>query len=114
MARRSANGAIAPDNTIYIGWTRKFADENAKGNDLLLSASHDGGKTFGEPVKVNDDTKPASHGMHSLAVDKQGRVYLPWLDERNVTQPPHLMNMEGGAVHREEAEPNSEVFYSYS
>ena len=106
--------AIAPDHAIYIGWTRKFADESAEGNDLVLSSSHDGGKTFGEPLKVNDDTKPESHGMHSLAVDRQGRVYLAWLDERNVVKPPHVMNMDGGAMHHDEAEPNSEVFYSYS
>ena len=107
--------AIADDNTIYIGWTRAYPDEHAKGNDLVLSASRDGGRTFDAPVKVNDDAKPASHGMHSLAVDKTGRVYLAWLDERNIKTEPHAMNMDGGKMHHEEAaEPNSEVYYSYS
>ncbi|HRI04421.1 MAG TPA: sialidase family protein [Pyrinomonadaceae bacterium] len=106
--------AVAKDNTIYIGWTRKLADEKAKGNDLMLSASRDGGRTFGEPAKVNDDTKPASHGMHSLAVDSMG-VYVAWLDERNIVTQTHDMEKMGAAMaHHEDTEPNSEVFYSYS
>ena len=107
--------AVGRDNTIYIGWTRNSTEKDLKGNDLLLSASLDGGRTFGEPARVNDDAKPASHGMHSLAIDKTGRIYLAWLDERNVHSQPHMMNMAGAAMHHEEAaEPNSEVFYSYS
>ncbi len=35
-------------------------------NDLYLSVSRDGGKSFDAPVKVNDDRLPAVHGMHSL------------------------------------------------
>ncbi|MBP7416848.1 MAG: sialidase family protein [Pyrinomonadaceae bacterium] len=107
--------AIAKDNTIYIGWTRKLADEKAKGNDLVLSASRDGGRTFGDPAKVNDDTKPASHGMHSLAVTEYGWIYVAWLDERNIAVQTHDMEKMGAAMaHHEDTEPNSEVFYSYS
>jgi hypothetical protein len=106
--------AIGKDNTIYIGWTRKLADEKAKGNDLMLSTSRDGGRTFGEPAIVNDGTKPASHGMHSLAVDSMG-VYVAWLDERNIALQTHDMEKMGAAMaHHEDTEPNSEVFYSYS
>ncbi len=107
--------AIGKDNAIYIGWTRKLADENAKGNDLVLSVSRDGGRTFGEPAKVNDDTKPASHGMHSLTVTKHGKIYIAWLDERNISVQPHDMEKMGASMaHHEDAEPNSEIFYTYS
>ncbi len=110
--------AIGGDNTIFVGWTRKYTDPAAKGNDLLLSVSHDGGRTFDSHTKVNDDTKPASHGMHSLAVDKTGRIYVAWLDERNLKPPEHhggkSMDMSTAGMHHEEAEPNSEVFYSLS
>jgi hypothetical protein len=105
--------AVTAD-AIYIGWTRKYSDPAAKGTDLVFSASRDGGKTFAEPVKVNDDTAPASHGMHSIAVDKQGRIHLAWLDERNIKQQTHDMSKMAGTGHHEPVEPNSEVFYSSS
>lgn len=114
--------ALGPDNTVYVGWTRKYADENTKGNDLMLSVSTDGGTNFAAPVKVNDDTKPASHGMHSLAVDSRGKVYMAWLDERSIAEkethrePEHHGAMSMAMFHHadEEAEPNSEVYYAVS
>lgn len=106
--------AVAPDSTIYIGWTQMLADRSAKGNDLMLSSSRDGGRTFGDPVKVNDDAKPASHGMHSLAVDKDGHVYMAWLDERNIDTKAHVTETSMKEMHHEDAEPNSEVYYSVS
>src|SRR4051812_5747428 len=59
---------VAPDGTVYVGWTARFADAQAHGNDLYVSASRDGGRTFEQTVKVNDDGKQVVHGMHSLAV----------------------------------------------
>jgi hypothetical protein len=106
--------ALSQDGTVFVGWTRKYADPSASGNDLMLSVSSDGGRTFAAPVKVNDDTVPAAHGMHSLAVDGSGRVIMAWLDERNVTGKPHEMNMSGGQMHHDEGEPNSEVFTAMS
>ncbi|HWW74487.1 MAG TPA: hypothetical protein VNZ44_03775, partial [Pyrinomonadaceae bacterium] len=73
--------AVAADGTVYVGWTAR--DEAAPhATTLYLSASRDGGRSFGSPVKVNDDAKHCVHGMHSLAVGEGGRVYVAWLDER--------------------------------
>jgi hypothetical protein len=133
--------AAGPDGTIYIGWTRALPA--AKGNDLVISVSRDGGRTFAEPVKVNDDIKPASHGMHSIAADKDGRVFVAWLDERNVKTSEQSANVgdtqesirrpagfrfirthhntnhaaepqKPAEQETEAAEPNSEVFFSSS
>ncbi len=77
--------SIGSDNVIYVGWTAKDPNAGKSSATVLnLSVSRDGGKSFAEPVKVNDDTSPSSHGMHSLAVDKNNRVYMAWLDERNI------------------------------
>lgn len=100
--------AVDADGTIYVGWNRK--NNASRGNDLVLSVSRDGGVSFEEPVKVNDDTAPASHGMHSLVVGKDGRVYIAWLDERNVKIEEH----NASAGHDEMAEPNSEIFFAFS
>jgi hypothetical protein len=75
--------AVAPDGTVYVGWTAR--DGRApRSSTLYLSASRDGGRTFGPPSQVNDDAKPGVHGMHSLAVSGDGRVYVAWLDERDI------------------------------
>ena len=101
---------VAPDNTIFVTWTAGV--KGAKhGNTLYLSASRDGGRSFAPPVKVNDDVKPAAHGMHSLAVSPDGRIYVAWLDERNVAPPTPAANHNSG---HEQKESNSEVFFAAS
>jgi hypothetical protein len=73
---------VGGDNTVYVGWTAGVKVEEGMANDLYLSVSRDGGRKFEAPVKVNDDAIPADRGMHSLAVDKNNRIYFSWLDER--------------------------------
>jgi hypothetical protein len=101
--------AVAPDGTVYVGWTARV--EGAKhASTLQLSASRDGGRSFAAPVKVNDDARPAAHGMHSLAAAADGRIYLAWLDERNVAPPPPAAP---NAAHQHK-ESNREVFFAVS
>lgn len=90
---------IGSDNAIYVGWTAKVeSKEKPAATVLYLSVSRDGGKSFAAPVKVNDDSAPASHGMHSLALGKDNRVYLAWLDERNIKAAEHAENLSGDAI----------------
>jgi hypothetical protein len=102
--------ATALDGTIYVGWTGRSSVE-AHTTDIFLSASRDGGRTFEPPVKVNDDQGAVVHGMHSLAVDDGGRIFLAWLDERNVK-----MDMPGekGKMDEHKMEANREVFVAFS
>lgn len=100
--------AVGQDGTIYVGWTVRVADgEHA--NDLYLSTSRDEGQTFNSPVKVNDDEQPAVHGMHSLAVSKDNRIYVAWLDERNINRPQPSEQASGNHM-----ESNREVFITVS
>jgi hypothetical protein len=65
-------------------------------------------------VKVNDDSKPAVHGMHSLTVAKDGRIYVAWLDERNLTpMPMNNMKMDAQTANHH-MESNREVFIAGS
>lgn len=106
--------AVAPDQTVFISWTAKVEAGSGHATDIYVSASRDQGRTFSAPVKVNDDPKPADHGMHSLAVGKDGRIYVAWLDERNVAPMPAMdMKMNQGASGHH-MESNREVFISYS
>ena len=103
--------AVAPDGTIYVGWTTRAQSPSGHATNIVLSASSDRGKSFAKPVKVNDDQKPAVHGMHSLAVGADGHVYMAWLDERNIPQPEPSASAEG---HHNHAESNREVFVTSS
>ncbi len=100
--------ASAPDGTIYVGWTARAA-ETGHATLLYLSTSRDGGRTFDAPVRVNDDTAEVVHGMHSLAVDAKGKVYVAWLDERNVK-----MEMPDGKMDEHKMEANREVYAAVS
>ncbi|MBC7900641.1 MAG: exo-alpha-sialidase [Saprospiraceae bacterium] len=93
--------AVGPTGSIYVGWRSKVEG----GNDLMLSVSTDGGQTFTDPVKVNDDSKPASHGMHSLAVDGNNNVFVAWLDERNIDTAAHVQSFDNPV------DPGSEFYY---
>ncbi|MDX6710704.1 MAG: hypothetical protein QOH96_1720 [Blastocatellia bacterium] len=103
--------AVAPDGTIFVGWTTRAQSPFGHATNIVLSASSDRGKSFAKPVKVNDDQKPAVHGMHSLAVGADGHVYMAWLDERNIPQPEPSASAEG---HHNHAESNREVFVTSS
>ncbi len=130
---------IGADGAIYVGWTARVESaQKSSATDLFVSVSRDGGKTFGTPVKVNDDIAPASHGMHSLAIGKDNSVYVAWLDERSLESKPlaesfnssepefqfvkahHNSNENRQAETKkiekpiEPAEPNSEVFFAAS
>jgi hypothetical protein len=101
--------AVSQEGVAYVGWTARAEPSSAHAEDLYLSASRDGGRSFAAPVKVNDDRKPAVHGMHSLAVGPDGRVYLAWLDERDIKQPQPSEMAEGHHM-----ESTREVFTAYS
>jgi hypothetical protein len=114
--------AVAADGTIYVGWTSRYPDSK-KGTLLFVSASRDGGATFGESVKVHSDTTPASHGMHSLAVAPDGRIIAAWLDERYlnsgtsraaITTAPFVAFFHHTPTPKTEAEPNAELYFSIS
>ena len=133
---------IGKDNRIFVGWTAKAPGaEKPSASVLQLSVSSDGGKTFAAPVKVNDDVAPASHGMHSLAIGADGRIFMAWLDERNLKTEKTAFNQASEnplpdgfqivKIHHnsnqnekpktdkkemkdDEAEPNSEIFFAVS
>jgi hypothetical protein len=103
---------VGSDRTVLIGWTARANLGSGHATDLYLSASKDG-KTFGEAVKVNDDAKPGVHGMHSLAVGNNGRIFMAWLDERNIT-PMAMKDKKTDKSSGRHMESNRELFVASS
>ena len=101
--------AVDKDGSVYVVWTARVESNGKKGTDLYFSVSSDMGQSFGTPVKINDDKVPAAHGMHSLHVADNGRIYVSWLDERNVLAPQPSTKAEGHHM-----ESNRELFIADS
>lgn len=74
--------AIGPAGALYLSWTRKI--EGRYAGDIRFSRSLDKGKSFSEPLTVNDDRAPISHRFDSLAVDNRGRIFIAWIDKRDL------------------------------
>jgi hypothetical protein len=101
--------AVAADGSVYVVWTARVDSAGKHGTDLYLSVSNDRGQSFVNEVKINDDKVPGAHGMHSLTVAKDGRIYVGWLDERNVHTPQPSTKGEGHHM-----ESNRDLFLAYS
>lgn len=100
--------AVGANGAVYVVWTMRV--EGARhGTDLFMSVSNDRAQTFASEVKINDDKVPGPHGMHSLAVANDGRVYVGWLDERNIAKPEPSAKGEGHHM-----ESNRDLFIAHS
>jgi hypothetical protein len=75
--------AVAPGGPVYVSWSSDKAKPEGTlfASDLQLSRSLDGGKTFEEPLRVNED-RPISHSFDGLAVAADGTVLVTWIDGR--------------------------------
>ena len=101
--------AVAPGGAVYVLWTARVDGGGKHGTDVYLSVSNDRGQSFAGEVKINDDKAAGPHGMHSLAVASDGRIYAAWLDERNVHTPKPSTKGEGHHM-----ESNRDLYLSYS
>ena len=101
--------AVSPNGGVHVLWTARVDASENHGTDVYLSSSTDRGQSFATEVKVNDDKAPGPHGMHSLAVAADGKIYAAWLDERNVHAPKPSTKGEGHHM-----ESNRDVYLAYS
>ena len=101
--------AVAQDGSVHVVWTARVDDGDKHGTDLYLSVSNDRAQSFSGEVKINDDNQIGAHGMHSLAVANDGRIYVSWLDERDVHTPKPSSKGEGHHM-----ESNRDLFIAYS
>ena len=84
--QRGPRVAVDGKKTIYVTAPLCFDEaEYAKQyptQDLYLSVSTDGGKTFSKPAQINDVPKQAPESLHWLAAAPNGDVFVAWLDRR--------------------------------
>lgn len=75
----------AENGDVYVCWASER--ERWKGN-IRFARSIDEGKTFSPALTLNSDaaSPPVGHAFQSIAVDKKGKIFVAWIDERNKTK----------------------------
>jgi len=87
--------AFGKNGEVYVSW-RKVFDGNVR--DVVLAASHDGGKTFSAAVKVGED-QWVIHGCPDSGpsmVNIGERLYIAWYSEGNHTSGIRVATSDNG------------------
>lgn len=85
--QRGPRVGIDEKGAVYVSASICFDEDELKKKypapELYLTRSTDGGKTFRDPVQINEVSKKAPEGLHWMAVASSGDVHLAWLDNRS-------------------------------
>ena len=76
--------ALGPGGEVYVSWSsaKPVPEGGLFASDLRLSRSLDAGRTFENPLRVNED-RPISHSFEGLGVAPDGTVIVSWIDSRD-------------------------------
>ncbi len=93
-ARNESRPKIAFDGFqgVYLSWTTPKEEKYTA--DVRFSYSSDYGKTFTQPITVNNDNLVTGHRFNELLVNNEGDISIVWLDARLAYQ----LRLEGKPV----------------
>jgi hypothetical protein len=74
--------AFGKEGELYVTYTKPLAKPYT--GEIRFVRSTDGGKTFAAPVTVHANRDVITHRFDSLIVDRDGRIYVAWIDKRDV------------------------------
>ena len=66
---------------VYVSWRKVFGSGLTQVRDMVVAASTDGGKTFSDPVKINDDKFQFDGCVHvgaPMTIDSTGTLHIAW------------------------------------
>ena len=73
---------VGPDGTVYIVYAADANASDSDPSDIFLVYSSDGGETWSEPVRVNDDAGDAAQFFPWIDVSPDGVAHIAWGDTR--------------------------------
>lgn len=73
--------AFGSKGEIYITYTSTVAMPHI--GDIRFVRSIDGGQTFSPPMTVHANRDFIVHSFESIVVDRDGRIYIAWIDSRD-------------------------------
>lgn len=75
---------FGPKGEFYVSYSKPLAKPYT--GDVRFIRSLDGGHTFSAPVTVHADRAIITHRFDAMTIDPQGRIYVAWIDKRDVEQ----------------------------
>ncbi len=93
---------VAPDGTVMLSWTTKTSSQFT--GEIRFTRSVDGGRSFETPRTINDDGLHTGHRFDSLFLTESGKLYLTWIDKRDME----------ATLARNEAYPGAAIYYTVS
>jgi len=74
--------AASPDaRTLYVTWSMPL--ERPYSGMVRFARSTDGGATWTVPITVHHDRQSITHRFDALIVDRQGPIFVAWIDRRD-------------------------------
>lgn len=73
---------LAQDGGVLVSWTRPLGKPNT--GEARLTRSDDGGASFATPITVHRDRQEITHRFEAMTVGGDGRVYVAWIDKRDL------------------------------
>ena len=70
------------DGALWAQWLQARPDGAGHDADVALARSRDGGMTWAQMTRVNDDRAPAEHGFAALWPTGDDSIGMAWLDGR--------------------------------
>lgn len=93
---------VGADGTVMLSWTTKTSNQFT--GEIRFSRSVDGGLSFEPPRTINDDGLHTGHRFDSLFLTPSGKVYLTWIDKRDME----------ATLARNETYPGAAIYYTVS
>ncbi|GBC72045.1 hypothetical protein HRbin02_01835 [Candidatus Calditenuaceae archaeon HR02] len=75
--------AVGPGGEVYIVFAGRPADKPLDDGDIFFVRSLDGGATWSQPKRLNDDETDRLQFFPSIAVDPNGVIHAIWGDMRD-------------------------------
>lgn len=72
---------IGTAGALFVTWTRPLALPYT--GEVRFSRSLDGGAHWSSPVTVHTDRQQITHRFDAMAVDRQGKLFIAWIDKRD-------------------------------
>lgn len=94
--------ALGPQGQVYVTWTQALPTPYT--GYIWFARSTDGGKQFSVPMRVHRDADEITHRFDALAVTNQGRIYVAWVDKRDLIKSQAAAQPYDGAA----------IYYAYS